>query len=157
MKPKNLEFLFTVKINHKMGEFRCGIAKDDKNRLWHNAAITSAVNNKNIFKLLDENPAKVCTIKTVNWSPVKCYGDQMREGDITKDEIADIVTWYVEENISHQEMMREFVNKIPDEDKLKFMQEWEKIMHDCKEKKHPFEIYRARIRNLVASIMKEQE
>ena len=41
--------------------------------------------NKKIFKLLVENPEKVVAIKTVNWSPIKCYGKQVKIEEIDQN------------------------------------------------------------------------
>jgi hypothetical protein len=137
-------------------EFRVCVAKDEEGNLWHTATLTSANSNKKIFKLLGENPEKVVAIKTVNWSPIKCYGKQVKIEEIDQNEIEEIVTWYVEENLSYGRTMKEYFDKMKPESRKEFNFETAKIFYSCRQEEQPFEIFRVRVRNLAKKLAEKE-
>jgi hypothetical protein len=156
MNVPDLIFVSSVSVDTDVCEFRVCVAKDEEGNLWHTATLTSANSNKKIFKLLGENPEKVVAIKTVNWSPIKCYGKQVKIEEIDKNEIEEIVTWYVEENLSYGRTMKEYFDKMKPESRKEFNFETAKIFYSCRQEEQPFEIFRVRVRNLAKKLAEKE-
>lgn len=156
MNVPDLIFVSSVSVDTDVCEFRVCVAKDKEGNMWHNSTLTSANSNKKIFKLLGENPEKVVEIKTVNWNPIKCYGKQVKESEIDQNEIEEIVTWYVEENLSYGEMMKKYLDKMKPESRKQFNYETAQIFYDCRQKEQTFEIFRVRVRNLAKKLAEKE-
>jgi hypothetical protein len=149
-----LNFLKVVTLQDDGEEYRVCVAKDEKNMLWHNSTLTTKNFNKNIFRFLGENPEKVCKIKTVNWNPVKCYGEQVKYGEISLPEISDIVSWFVQEQIGYHKEMKKLWSTMDTKKKLSFIAMSKQIFETCSREKLPLEIFRVRLRNLAKKFAK---